>query len=102
MIRAVIDTNVLFSSVFKRVGVPAQVLDLTARGILTPCLSDAVMADYGVEATGRGPVCQAASWRYFRLLITVLSPRGATEHSASTVPCEKARKRGSAGLPKHG
>ncbi len=46
MIRVVIDTNVLFSAVFKQVGVPAQVLDLVARGILTPCLSDAVMAEY--------------------------------------------------------
>ncbi len=46
MIRVVIDTNVLFSAVFKSVGVPVQILDLVARGILTPCLSDAIMAEY--------------------------------------------------------
>jgi len=46
MIRVVLDTNILFSAAFKRVGVPAQVLDLVAPGILTPCVSDAVMAEY--------------------------------------------------------
>ncbi len=46
MIRVVFDTNILFSAAFKRVGVPAQVLDLIAPGILTPCLSDTIMAEY--------------------------------------------------------
>lgn len=46
MIRVVFDTNILFSAAFKRVGVPAQVLDLVTPGILTPCLSDAIMAEY--------------------------------------------------------
>jgi putative PIN family toxin of toxin-antitoxin system len=46
MIRVVFDTNILFSAAFKTVGVPAQVLDLVTPGILTPCLSDAVMAEY--------------------------------------------------------
>jgi uncharacterized protein len=41
-----IDTNVLFSAVLKRAGVPAQILDLVAGGVLTPCVSDAVMAAY--------------------------------------------------------
>jgi predicted nucleic acid-binding protein len=43
MIRVVFDTNILFSAAYKRVGVPAQVLDLVVRGILTPSMSDAVM-----------------------------------------------------------
>ena len=46
MIRVVFDTNILFSAAFKQVGVPAQVLDLVAPGILTPCISDAIMAEY--------------------------------------------------------
>lgn len=46
MIRVVFDTNILFSAAFKQVGVPAQILDLVAPGILTPCLSDAIMAEY--------------------------------------------------------
>jgi putative PIN family toxin of toxin-antitoxin system len=46
MIRVVFDTNILFSAAFKRVGVPAQVLDLVTPGILTPCVSDALMAEY--------------------------------------------------------
>ena len=46
MIRVVFDTNVLVSAAFKRAGVPAQVLDLVVAGILTPCVSDAIMAEY--------------------------------------------------------
>src|SRR5262249_7712212 len=46
MIRVVFDTNIRFSAVFKRVGVTAQVLDLVVPGILTPCLSDAIMDEY--------------------------------------------------------
>jgi uncharacterized protein len=46
MIRVVFDTNVLVSAVFKRTGVPALVLDLVVPGILTPCISDPVMAEY--------------------------------------------------------
>lgn len=46
MIRVVFDTNILFSAVFKRVGVPAQVIDYVTAGILTPCVSDDVMAEY--------------------------------------------------------
>jgi uncharacterized protein len=46
MIRVVFDTNVLFSAAFKEVGVPVQLLDLVTSGVLTPCVSDAVMAEY--------------------------------------------------------
>jgi|HubBroStandDraft_1064217.scaffolds.fasta_scaffold20587_5 putative PIN family toxin of toxin-antitoxin system len=46
MIRVVFDTNILFSAAFKRVGVPAQILDLVAPGTLTPCISDAIMDEY--------------------------------------------------------
>jgi putative PIN family toxin of toxin-antitoxin system len=46
MIRVVFDTNVLFSAALKRTGVPAQTLDLVADRILSPCVSNAVMAEY--------------------------------------------------------
>src|SRR5205814_8970880 len=46
MIRVVFDTNILVSAAFKRVGVPAQLPDLVGPGILTPCTSDAIMAEY--------------------------------------------------------
>jgi len=46
MIRVVFDTNILFSAAFKSVGVPAQVLDLVIPGVLTPCLSGAIMDEY--------------------------------------------------------
>ena len=46
MIRTVLDTNVLFSAAFKDSGTPARILDLAVRGIITPCVSDAVMAEY--------------------------------------------------------
>lgn len=46
MIRVVFDTNVLFSAVFKQVGVPARILDLVRPGIITPCVSDAILAEY--------------------------------------------------------
>ncbi len=52
MIRVVFDTNVLFSAAFKRVGIPAQLLDLVAEGFLTPCISDAILAEYR-EVLGR-------------------------------------------------
>ena len=46
MIRVVFDANILFSAAFKRVGVPAQVVDLVTSGILTPCISNAIMEEY--------------------------------------------------------
>jgi putative PIN family toxin of toxin-antitoxin system len=46
MIRVVFDTNVLFSAVLKHVGVPAEILNLVTIGVLTPCVSDAVLAEY--------------------------------------------------------
>ena len=46
MIRVVFDTNVLFSAVFKSVGIPAQTVDLVTHGMITPCTSDAVMDEY--------------------------------------------------------
>jgi len=52
MIRVVFDTNILFSAAFKRVGVPAQLLDLVVPGIITPCTSNAVMEEY-LDVLGR-------------------------------------------------
>jgi uncharacterized protein len=46
MIRVVFDTNVLFSAIYKKTGTPGQLVDLVTTGLLTPCVSDAVMAEY--------------------------------------------------------
>ena len=46
MIRTVLDTNVLFSAVLKRVGLPAKVFDLVIAGLLIPCVSDEILAEY--------------------------------------------------------
>ncbi len=46
MIRSVLDTNVLFSAALKESGTPALVLELVERGIITPCISDAIIAEY--------------------------------------------------------
>ena len=46
MMRAVFDTNVLFSAIFKRTGTPAQVFNLVVTGVLQPCVSDAVLGEY--------------------------------------------------------
>ena len=66
MIRVVFDTNILFSAVFKRVGVPAQVLDLVTAGILTPCVSDAIMDEY-TEVLAR-PILQPHAARAAEVL----------------------------------
>lgn len=44
--RDVFDTNILFSAAFKRVGVPAQLLDFVVDGILTPCVSAPILEEY--------------------------------------------------------
>lgn len=46
MIRVVFDTNVLFSAALKRTGIPTQIVNLIADGVLTPCVSDAIIAEY--------------------------------------------------------
>jgi putative PIN family toxin of toxin-antitoxin system len=46
MIRVVFDTNVLFSAVFKSVGLQAAVFDLVIAGKVTPCVSNAILAEY--------------------------------------------------------
>jgi putative PIN family toxin of toxin-antitoxin system len=46
MIRVVFDTNVLFSAVFKSVGLQAVVFNLVIAGKVLPCVSDAVLAEY--------------------------------------------------------
>ncbi|MGC9947210.1 MAG: hypothetical protein ABSF64_12645 [Bryobacteraceae bacterium] len=58
-------TNILFSAAFKRVGIPAQLLDLVAPGVLTPCTSDAIMAEYldvPAQFSGRMPPAHERSW----------------------------------------
>ena len=67
MIRVVFDTNVLFSAIYKRVGVPAQVIDLATSGILTPCVSDAVMAEY--EDVLARPILQPHARRAHEVLV---------------------------------
>ncbi len=46
MIRAVIDTNVLVSGLLSPSGNEASVLLAIAQGLIRPCLSDAIIAEY--------------------------------------------------------
>src|ERR1035437_4781212 len=46
MIRVVFDTSVLYSAILKPKGVPAAVLDFVGSGLLIPCVSPAVLAEY--------------------------------------------------------
>ena len=46
MIRVVFDTSVLYSAVFKQTGLPAAVFDLVVDGLVIPCVSPAVLAEY--------------------------------------------------------
>jgi putative PIN family toxin of toxin-antitoxin system len=46
MIRVVFDTNVLYSAILKSASVPAKAVDLVASGLVTPCVSDDVLAEY--------------------------------------------------------
>ena len=46
MIRVVFDTSVLYSAVFKQTGLPAAVFDLVGDGLVIPCVSPAVLAEY--------------------------------------------------------
>lgn len=66
MIRVVFDTNILFSAALKRTGIPTQVLDLVTDGILTPCVSDAIMTEY-LDVLTR-PVLHAHAARVRELL----------------------------------
>jgi uncharacterized protein len=46
MTRVVFDTNVLYSSILKPGSVPAEAFDLVAAGLIIPCVSDDVIAEY--------------------------------------------------------
>ena len=46
MIRVVFDTNILYSAILQRAGLPAAVFDLVSAGLLIPCVSPAVLAEY--------------------------------------------------------
>jgi uncharacterized protein len=46
MIRVVFDTNVLYSAILKSASVPAKAVDLVGTGLITPCVSDEVLAEY--------------------------------------------------------
>ena len=46
MIRVVFDTSVLYSAVFKQTSLPAAVFDLVVAGLVIPCVSPAVLAEY--------------------------------------------------------
>ena len=46
MIRVVFDTSVLYSAILKPKGVPAAVFDFVSIGLLIPCVSPAVLAEY--------------------------------------------------------
>jgi putative PIN family toxin of toxin-antitoxin system len=46
MTRVVFDTNVLYSAILKPGSVPAQAFDLITAGLVIPCVSDDVLAEY--------------------------------------------------------
>ena len=46
MIRAVFDTNILYSAIRQPQGLPAKAVDLVASGLVLPCVSEAVMEEY--------------------------------------------------------
>ena len=46
MIRVVFDTNVLYSAILKPASVPARAFDLVPDGLVIPCVSDDVRAEY--------------------------------------------------------
>jgi putative PIN family toxin of toxin-antitoxin system len=46
MTRVVFDTNVLYSAILKPGSVPAKAFDLITDGIVIPCVSDDVLAEY--------------------------------------------------------
>jgi predicted nucleic acid-binding protein len=46
MTRVVFDTNILYSAILKPGSVPAKALDLVAAGLIIPCVSDDVLAEY--------------------------------------------------------
>jgi putative PIN family toxin of toxin-antitoxin system len=46
MTRVVFDTNVLYSAILKPGSVPAQAFDLVTAGLVIPCVSDDVLAEY--------------------------------------------------------
>ena len=66
MVRVVFDTNILFSAAFKRVGIPAQLFELVVLGIITPCISPALMEEY-LDVLTR-PVLQAHAARSAEVL----------------------------------
>ena len=46
MTRVVFDTNILYSAILKPQSVPAKAVDLIAAGLVIPCVSDDVLAEY--------------------------------------------------------
>jgi len=57
MIRVVFDTSVLYSAILKPKGVPAAVFDFVGSGLVIPCVSPAVLAEY------RGVLLERSSLR---------------------------------------
>jgi len=63
MIRVVFDTNILYSAILQRAGLPAAVFDLVSEGLLIPCVSPAVLAEYHdvlLERPGLRPYAERA------------------------------------------
>src|SRR5580658_9758928 len=46
MTRVVFDTNILYSAILKPGSVPAKAFDLVVAGLIIPCVSDEVLAEY--------------------------------------------------------
>jgi uncharacterized protein len=56
MIRVVFDTSVLYSAILKPQGVPSAVFDFVSSGLLVPCVSPAVLAEYRDVPLERPPL----------------------------------------------
>ena len=63
MIRVVFDTSVLYSAILKPKGVPAAVFNFVSSGLLIPCVSSAILAEYRdvlLERPALRPLAQRA------------------------------------------
>jgi putative PIN family toxin of toxin-antitoxin system len=65
--RVVFDTSVLYSAILKPQGIPARAFDYLLRGLLLPCISPAIMAEYR-EVLLERPTLRPCAERALRVL----------------------------------
>lgn len=82
MIRAVLDTNVVVSALLSPSGTPALILLAVHQGLVHPCLSEAVLAEYAAVLAraklGFLPDEIAALIAMLRRVGELVAPRGST------------------------